>query len=134
MSTGTAAGAQSANLPPPTLPAPVNCEAFQKAIQEYTTTLSNEDKDAFKEAPDIIEHLKTMQLNRKRLISDSLTSRVANVLQCIRTFMSSLTIFIGHHPEMSSLVVGGVNCILVVGTSYIVVNTGSNSLGLGLIY
>ena len=117
MSTGTAAGAQSANLQQPTPPAPVKCEAFEKAIQAYTTTLSNEDKDAFKEAPDIIEHLKTMQLNRKRLISDSLTSRVANVLQCIRTFMSSLMIIIGHHPEMSSLVVGGVNCILVVGTS-----------------
>ena len=36
------------------------------------------------------------------------------VLQCVKSFMGSLVVFIQHSPQISSLVVGGVNCILTV--------------------
>ena len=91
-------------------------EALQKAILEYVDTLSDEDKEAFRSAPHIIERLQEMQRDGKSLIPISLTARVAKVLQCVKTFMGSLSIFIQQHPETSSLVVGGVNCILTVGT------------------
>ena len=89
---------------------------MQKAIQKYVNTLSNEDKEAFRSAPDIIEHLQKLQCNRNNLIPRYLMSRVEKVLQCIKTFMGSLSFFSQQSPEMS-LVVGGVNCILTVGTS-----------------
>ena len=92
-------------------------QALQKAIQEYVKELSEDDKAAFRSAPDIIEHLQEMQDNGKSLISSSLTTRVEKVLQCVKSFMGSLAIFIQQSPEISSLVVGGVNCILTVGTS-----------------
>ena len=108
------AGAQFIN---PQLPIRVKDDASQKAIQEYVSKLSTEDKAAFHSAPDIIERLQEMERNTKSPISSSLTTRVEAVLQCIKYFMTSLAIFIQHHPEISSLVVGGVNCILMVGTS-----------------
>ena len=108
------AGAQSIN---PQFPIRVKDEALQKAIQEYVSKLSNEDKAAFHSSPDIIERLQEMERNSKSPISSSLTARVETVLQCIKHFMGSLAIFIQHHPEISSLVVGGVNCILIVRTS-----------------
>ena len=107
------AGAHTGNLQ---LPTPVKDETLQKAIQGYVNNLSAHDKAAFESAPDILEHIQDMQDNGKFLVSESLTSRVEKVLQCLKRFMGSLTIFIGHSPEISSLVVGGVNCILVVGT------------------
>lgn len=91
-------------------------EALQKAIQEYIGKISNDDKEAFRNAPDIIERLQEMQCNKKPRIPSSFTTRVENVLQCVRCFMSSLAIFIQQSPEISSLVVGGVNCILTVST------------------
>ena len=94
-------------------------ETFQKAVQEYVKKqLLDEDKTAFLSAPDVIERLQEMQCNSKPLISGSLTTRVEKVLQCVKAFMGSLGIFIQHSPEISSLVVGGVNCILTVGTTY----------------
>ena len=100
-----------------TSPVPVKKdEAFQKAIQKYVVELSDGDKKAFLSAPNVIEHLQEMQRNGKPLISSSLTGRVEKVLQCVKHFMSSLVIFIQQSPETSSLVVGGVNCILTVDT------------------
>ena len=110
-----AAGAPSVNLPLLPLPMPARNEALQKAIQAYVTKLSDDDKAAFRSAPDIIDHLQDMQRNGKPPISSSLTSRVEKVLQCVKGFMGSLAICIQHSPEISSLVVGGVNCILMVG-------------------
>ena len=100
---------------------------LQKAIQKYVETLLDDDKEAFQSAPEIIERLQEMQSNGKSLISSSLTARVEKVLQCVKNFMGSLGIFIQHSPEISSLVVGGVNCVLTVGTI-------SYSCKLGLIY
>ena len=90
-------------------------QAFQKAIQEYANNLSDDDKTAFLSAPNVIERLQEMQCNSKSLFSSSLTTRVEKVLQCVKGFMVSLGIFIQHSPEISSLAVGGVNCILTVG-------------------
>ena len=113
-----AAGAQSANLQLPTPPVPAKTnEALQKAIQEYVNKLSDDDKAAFQSAPNIIDRLQEMQCNGKFLTSSSLTTRVEKVLQCVKNFMGSLRTFIQHSPEISSLVVGGVSCILTVGTS-----------------
>ena len=94
---------------------PMN-EALQKAIQKYQRELSEDDKVAFQSAPNIMERLQEMEGNGKPLISSSLATRVEKVLQCINKFMGSLGIFIQHSPEISSLVVGGLNCILMVGT------------------
>ena len=105
-----AAGAHSAS------PVPVKDEVLQMTIHQYIAKLSPDDKEAFQSAPDIIEHLRKMQQESKSPISSSLTARVEKVLQCIKYFMSSLSIFIQHHPEVCSLVVGGVNCILTVST------------------
>ena len=117
-----ATGAQSVNVQSSTLPAPVKkSEALQTAIQEFINTLSDEDKAAFQTAPDIIEHLQKLESNRKHLISSSLSARVGKVLDCVKHFMGSIGIFIQHSPEISALVVGGVNCILTVRTYYLVV-------------
>ena len=111
-----AAGAHSVNLPLPTPPVPAKEDGkLQRAILEYVKTLSDDDKRAFQSAPDIIECLQEMQHNGKPLISNTLTTRVEGVLQCIKYFMSSLGVFIQHSPEISLLVVGGLNCILTVG-------------------
>ena len=93
-------------------------EPFQKAIQEYLNKLSHDDKNAFLYAPDVIERLQEMQRDDSSPISSSLTSRVQKVVQCVKHFMSSLGIMIQHNPEITALVVGGVNCIMMVGTAY----------------
>ena len=103
----------SPHLPPPPVPA----NAFQKAIQKYVAELSRDDKAAFLDAPDVMGRLQEIQENGKPLISESLTARVEKVLQCVKHFMGSLTIFIQQSPEISSLVVGGANYVLTVGTS-----------------
>ena len=111
-----AAGTQSVNLQLPLPPVPAKRDgAFQMATQEYVKKLSGDDKAAFLSAPDVIECLQEIQCNGKSLISSSLSSRVEKVLQCVKHFMGSLGIFIQQSPEISSLVVGGVNCVLMVG-------------------
>ena len=109
-------GAYSVNSELPTPPVPAKSdEVLQKAIQER---LSDDDMAAFQSAPDIIERLQEMQGNGKSLISRPLTTRVENVLQCVKSFMGSLAVFVQQHPELSSLVVGGVNCVLTVGACH----------------
>ena len=111
------AGAQFRNHQAPTPLVPAKDEALQKAIQEYISKLSNDDKAAFQSAPDIIERLDEMQHKSKTPIPSSLATRAERVLQCIKYFMGSLSIFIQQSPEISSLVVGGVSCILSVGST-----------------
>ena len=93
-------------------------ETLQKAIQEYVEKLPDDDKEAFKSAPDIIERLQEMQSKRKSLISSSLTSRVEKVLQFVNSFMVALSNFTQQSSEIS-LVVGGAKCILTVCPSNI---------------
>lgn len=76
--------------------------------------LSDDDKEAFKSSSDIMDKLEEMQQDKTPRISSSLTLRVKNVLQCVKHFMESIKIFIQADPAISSLVIGGVNCILMV--------------------
>ena len=117
-----AAGAQSLN-PPPLALAPAKNEAFEKAIKSYINELTEADKKAFltASASDIMDRLKEMQNDQsgsggKSRLSSQFTNRLQKVLQCVKQFMGSIVIAIGHHPEISALVVGGFNCILMVGT------------------
>ena len=107
--------AHSVNLRSPSFPV-MRDETLQQAIQEYVGDLSDDDKAAFQSAPDIMKRIQGLQDNGKLLISSPLMTRVENVLQCVKSFMGSLAIFIQHSPQISSLVIGGVNCILTVGT------------------
>lgn len=111
----TVSGAQSVNPQLPATAVPMKNEAFERAIEQYINMLSDDDKAAFQSAPDIIERLQEAQSRRKPLISTDLTARVAKVLQCVKHFMGSLSIFIQQSPQISSLIVGGINCILTVG-------------------
>ena len=99
-------------------PTLVQNEAFQKATQEYIDHLSDDDKVAFQSATDIMEKLGELQQGRFRISSSHTTrvQKVQKVLQCVKQFLGSIAICIQHHPEISSLVVGGLNCILTVGT------------------
>ena len=114
MSASTKPPTNPAGQPTQATPMTAGDEALQKAIQSYVKKLSDDEKAAFRSAPDIIDHLHDMQSKRKSLISSSHISRVEKVLQCVKGFMGSLSICIQHNPEISSLVVGGVNCILTV--------------------
>ena len=111
----SAAASRSVNPQLPTPPVPAN--AFQKAIQKCVAELSLDDKTAFLSAPCVLERLREVQCNDKSLISSSRLARAEKVLQCVKHFMGSLAIFIQHSPVISSLVVGGVNCLLTVCTS-----------------
>ena len=109
-------GATSTSSHPISSYGPID-ETLQKVIQEHVKKLSDDDKTAFQSASDIIVRLQEMQCNGKPVISGSLMSRVEKVLQCVKGFMGSLGIFIQQSPEISSLVVGAVNCILTVGAN-----------------
>lgn len=76
---------------------------------------SHLDKAAFKSYEDVMQKIKLLnEAGGKTRISSSLSDRVQKVLGFIRQFMTSLSICIQHSPEISSLVVGGVNCVLSV--------------------
>ena len=108
--------AKTSDTPLPAIAVSLKNEAFQKAIQEYLDNLSDDDKEAFRSATDVIEKLGELQQNKSH-ISNSHTTRiqkVQKVLQCVKQFLESVAICIQHHPEVSSLVVGGLNCILTV--------------------
>ena len=108
--------AHSGNLQLATLPVQAKSETLKEVIQEYVDKLSDDDRVAFLSAPDIIKHLHEIRSNGEPLITNSLTTRVEKVLQCVKNFMGSLAIV---HPEISAFVVGGANCILMVCPSNI---------------
>ena len=109
-------GGQSSSSNPqsPTAPVPAKSEAFKKAVQEFVDSLSYEDKAAFQSPSDIMERLQAMQNCQNSRVSSSLTTRVQDVLQCVKNFLGSISILIQSNPEIASLVVGGINCILTV--------------------
>ena len=88
---------------------PLKNEAFQKAIQECLDNLSDDDKEAFRSATDVIEKLGELQQGKSRISSSHTTGtqKVQKVLQCVKQFLVSVAICIQHHSEVSSLVVGG---------------------------
>ena len=93
---------------------PAKSEAFSNAIQEFVNNLPDDDKTAFQSSSDIMEKLWEMQRGQNSRISSPLTSRVQKVLQFIKHFMGSIAMFTQYSPGISSLVLGGVNCILTV--------------------
>ena len=103
---------------PPAIAVPLKNEAFQKAIQECLDNMSDDDKEAFRSATDVIEKLGELQQGKSRISSShtTRTQKVQKVLQCVRQFLGSVAICIQHHPEVSALVVGGLNCILTVSS------------------
>ena len=103
---------------PPAIAVPLKNVAFQKAIQECLDNLSDDDKEAFRSATDVIEKLGELQQGKSRISSShtTRTQKVQKVLQCLKQFLVSVAIGIQHHPEVSSLVVGGLNCILTVSS------------------
>ena len=119
-----APGTHSLNTQIPAIPvvAPAKYEAFERALRAYVDDrLSDDAKKDFRSASDIMETLQRMQYHQsgpasKIRISSSVSARVNKVLQSLRNFMESVTICIQHSPEISSLVIGGVNCILTVRT------------------
>lgn len=114
-----AVGAQSLNpIAPAPAPAPAKNEAFEKAVKSYINQLTEADKKAFLSGSDIMARLQEMQNDQSGFgrVSGQFTPRIQKVLQCIKQFMGSIAISIQHHPEISSLVLGGFNCILTVGT------------------
>ena len=111
-----AAGTQPLNLKP-LAPVPPKNQAFQNAIAvilQKHANLSDNDKQAFKSAShvDVMAELRRAQQGTSD-ISGSLT-RVQKALDCINRFMGPLATFIQQSPEISSFVVGGLSCILIV--------------------
>ena len=97
---------------------PVRNKAFQEAIQEYIDNLSDDDKTAFQSATDVMERIGELQKD-KSCTSNSQPSqmqKVQKVLECVKLFLGSVVICIQQNPEISSLVVGGLNCVLTVST------------------
>ena len=103
--------------PNPQSPAtPIKSGAFQKAIQEYMDNLSDDDKAAFQSATDVMEKIGELQQGKSRTPSSpTRMQKVQNVLQCVKKFLGTVAICIQQNPEITSLVVGGLNCILTVG-------------------
>ena len=98
----------------PIAPVPSKSEAFYNAIQEFVNNLPDDDKTAFQSSSDIMEKLREMQRGQNSHISSPLTSRVQKVLQLVKHFMGFIAMFTQYSPGISSLVVGGANCILTV--------------------
>ena len=117
-------GGQSPNLQSPAISVPLKNEAFKKAIHNYIDNLSYDDKIAFQSATDVLEKLEELQRGKPSTPSthSSRMQKVQKVLQCVKQFLGSVAICIQHSPEISSLVVGGLNCILTVCTLNIYYN------------
>ena len=113
-------GYQALNPQPLVIPVLVKNEAFQQAIQEYINQLSDDDRLAFQSATDVMEKLEELQQRKPNTFTFHSTriQKVQKVLQCLKQFMGSIAICIQHSPQISSLVVGGLNCILTVSTEY----------------
>ena len=114
-----ATGNQALNSQSPAIPVPGKNEAFEKAIQEHINNLSTEDKVAFQSATDVMKKLGELQQVKSPTSSShtTRTQKVQKVLQCVKQFLASVAICIQHSPEISSLVVGGLHCVLTVSTS-----------------
>ena len=119
--TAQATGYQLPNPQSLTVSITVKNEAFHKAIQQCVDNLPDDDKAAFESAEDVMERLRELQQRKSRTSSSHIThmQRVQRVLHCLKRFLESTAICIQHHPEISSLVVGGFHCILTVSTCHI---------------
>ena len=105
-----ATGKQPPNTLLQAISVPVENEA---AVQECINNLSNDDKLAFQSATDVMEKLGCLQQGKPR-ISSFLITRIHKVQQCLKQFLVSIAICIQHNDAISSLVMGGLHCILMV--------------------
>ena len=116
-------GAHASNPESPTAPEPATTEAFQIAIHAYINDrLPGDAKKDFQSASDIMETPQMRLVHRSGSgntmhISSSVSDRVKKILESLRHFTGSVAICVQHSPEISSLIIGGVNCILMVSTS-----------------
>ena len=119
VSSGTSPGNQSPQPPSPAVSVPLTNEAFRKAVQGYIVGLSDDDKSAFYSATSVIQKLEELPLGKSRISSShtTLIQKAQKVLQCVKQFLAPIAICIQHHPEVSSLIVGGLNCVLTVSTA-----------------
>ena len=120
--TAHASGTKPFNLPPPVLSRNRAFDRAVEVVQQKHFNLSDDDRAAFQSASDVdvMEELRRAQHGASR-ISDSLT-RAQKVLESVNRLMGPLAIFIQHSPEISSLVVGGLKCILMVCIILLTVN------------
>ena len=107
-------------------PDPVACEAFKKAVEQYTKNLSDDDKKAFhsfNSGSDVMAEICNLNNETDKIrVTNAHSERVQKILNCIKQFMGTLSIFIQHSPEFSSLAMGGVNCVLLVRYCYDIVS------------
>ena len=114
-----ATGGQSPNPQATATSTPVQNVAFQQAIQRYINGLSDDDKAAFQSAANVIEELQRGKSRMSSTHTTTRTQKVQKILQCVNQFLGSVAICIQHHPLVSSLVVGGLHCVLTVRTEYL---------------
>lgn len=115
-------GDQSLKIQSSKTSAPVVNELSQKTIQNYIENLSTDDKKDFQLARDV---MKTPAGSR---IPIDIT-RIQQMQQCVKEFLGFIANFTSHDPQVSSLGMGGLNCIMTVSaypikfpTTYIITN------------
>lgn len=92
--------------------------AFEQALQKCVADLSEDDKAAFKSAEDVMRKIQLLnKVGSKLRLESGLSDRVQKVLDFVRQFTNLIQTFVRYSPEISSLAVGGVNCVLSVGYS-----------------
>ena len=108
-------GAKSLNLQSLTK-VPAQTLAIVQTIKDYVDSFSHNDREPFRFAPDIVEKLWELQRSQSRICSipGALTTRAQKVIRCMKSFVVSITSVIQPLPEICSLAVGGVNCVLTV--------------------
>lgn len=111
-----ATGDQSLNPRSSEVSVPMKNEAFQKAIQNYIDKISNDDKEAFQSATDAMNKLGSLPPSKSH-ISISVMQKLKKLQQYVKQFLGSIAICIQQTLQISSLVLGGLNCILRVCTT-----------------
>lgn len=97
-------------------PVPTKSEA-QKAIEEYIDNLSDDDKIAFQSASDVMQKLGELKQGESRISRSHINhmQKAQKVLRDVKQFVESVAVGIQLGPQIYSLVVGGLNCVLTVG-------------------
>lgn len=84
---------------------------LRATIEACAAGLSDHDKDAFRSAVNVMDELQPIErADPSKLFS----ARVEKILRCVCKFVDSVAICIQHNPEIFSLVVGGLRCVLLV--------------------
>lgn len=88
--------------------------ALTSAIEKYVKGLSDDDKAAFQSAGDIMSKIQELdEANTQNNLARTFGARIENTLQVMKRFTACVAPCVQSLPE-GSLVVGGLNCVLVV--------------------